>query len=217
MNSKLPFAALALLALAGCAGTGGPRDKGPAETAIVPPPPPTPGAIYRSGRELSLFADTRARQVGDILTVVLVEKTQAKKSATTTAAKDNTANIAVPSIVGYNLTRGQASIDAARKFSGGGDSSQSNQLDGNITVTVVEVLANGNLRIAGDKRVRINQGDETVRLTGLVRPADIATDNTVLSSRVANAQIAYSGSGTLADSNAPGWLSRILNSAWWPF
>jgi flagellar L-ring protein precursor FlgH len=208
--------ALAAVALAACATT-------PATLPPMPEVPPavvapkTEGAIYQPSHEFSLFADTRARQVGDIITVVLVEKTTAKKSAATTANKDSSADIAVPKIAGYEIMRGEASIDASRKFTGGGDASQSNSLDGNITVTVVERLANGNLRVRGDKQLTINQGDELVRLTGVVRPADIAPDNSVLSSRVADAKISYVGKGALADSNAQGWLSRILNSAWWPF
>jgi len=210
------LALLVAAAVTGCATTA-PKlpPMQPIPAAVVAPK--TEGAIYQPTHEFSLFADTRARQVGDILTIVLTEKTTAKKSAATTANKDANADIAVPKIIGYDIARGEASIDASRKFTGGGDSSQSNQLDGNVTVTVVERLANGNLRVQGEKQLTINQGDELVRLTGIVRPADIAPDNSVLSSRVADAKISYVGKGALADSNAQGWLSRILNSAWWPF
>ena len=210
------FALMALLSLAGCATTAATLPPAaPVPAAIVAPK--TEGAIYQPAHDFSLFADTRARQVGDILTVVLVEKTAAKKSAATTSNKDSSADIAVPKILGYDIMRGEASIDASRKFTGGGDASQSNSLDGNITVTVIERLANGNLRVQGEKQLTIDQGDEMVRLTGIVRPTDIAPDNSVPSSRVAEAKISYVGRGALADSNAQGWLSRILNSAWWPF
>ena len=209
------FLLVASAALAGCMANAEVRpDQLPPAAPIATP---TAGAIFSSGNNLALFSDNRARQVGDILTVVLVEKTAAKKSATTNSTKDASVDIGVPSLMGYSIDRMQASVDANREFKGGGDSSQSNQLDGTVTVTVVERLANGNLRIAGEKRLQINQGDETVRITGLVRPSDIATDNSVLSSRVADAQITYRGTGALADSNAPGWVTRILHSQWWPF
>jgi flagellar L-ring protein precursor FlgH len=213
---KSPLALLVVLALSGCAANAvkEPRDEPAPVPAIAPK---TEGAIYQTTHEFSLFADTRARQVGDIITVVLVEKTAAKKSAATSANKDASADIAMPKIMGYDIARGEAAIDASRKFTGGGDSSQSNQLDGNITVTVIERLASGNLRVKGEKQLTINQGDELVRLTGIIRPADIAPDNSILSSRVADARISYVGKGALADSNAQGWVSRILNSAWWPF
>ena len=214
MKSLVAF--IGLLALGGCAiNAPRPPPMPPIPAAVIAPK--TDGAIYTPSHEFALFADTRARQVGDILTVVLIEKTAAKKSASTSANKDNTVDIGVPTLAGHAISQVQASLDGSRKFAGGGDSSQSNQLDGNVTVTVVERLANGNLRVQGEKLLEINQGDETVRLTGIVRPADIAPDNSILSSRVADAHISYIGSGALADSNAPGWLSRILNSAWFPF
>jgi flagellar L-ring protein precursor FlgH len=190
----------------------------PTQQPIAPVSKPTAGSIFAPGNgQLSLFSDNRARQVGDIITVILVEKTAAKKSASTSTTKDQGVDIGVPSLAGYELSRFQASIEAGREFTGGGDTAQSNQLDGTVTVTVVERLSNGNLRIAGEKQLQINQGDETVRVAGIVRPSDISTDNSVLSSRVADAQITYKGTGALADSNAPGWVSRILNSEWFPF
>jgi flagellar L-ring protein precursor FlgH len=104
-----------------------------------------------------------------------------------------------------------------RSFSGEGGSEQSNQLTGNVTATVVEVLPNGYLRIRGEKLISINKGDEYIRLTGVVRPVDIQADNSILSTMVANAEIAYGGTGMLADASEMGWLGRFFNSRWWPF
>jgi len=84
-------------------------------------------------------------------------------------------------------------------------------------VTVVEVLANGNLVVQGEKWININQGEEYIRLRGIVRPSDISPDNTIASVRVANAQIQYSGDGSLADANEQGWLAKFFNSPWMPF
>jgi flagellar L-ring protein precursor FlgH len=104
-----------------------------------------------------------------------------------------------------------------RSFDGTGSSSQSNQLTGEITVTVAQRLANGNLLVKGEKWLTINQGQELVRIAGIVRPQDIGQDNTIESTRVADAKITYTGRGTLADANTQGWLSRFFNSKWMPF
>lgn len=184
---------------------------------------PLPGAIWQSGSEgLALFGDAKARQVGDVLTVILGERTQAKSSASTSLSKNDSAQIAPPTLFGRPVTADgievlSGELSAEREFSGSGDTSQSNQLSGNVTVTVVERLANGNLRIRGEKLLKLNQGDETIRVEGVVRPVDIAPDNTVASSRIAEARIAYAGEGSLGDANAQGWLSRLLGSRWMPF
>jgi flagellar L-ring protein precursor FlgH len=110
-----------------------------------------------------------------------------------------------------------ATVDGSRSFDGQGDSAQSNELDGSIAVTVAEVLSNGNLRIQGEKWIRINHGEEYIRLQGIVRPVDIGPDNSILSTQIANVQVAYGGTGALADSNQPGWLTRIFTSPIFPF
>ena len=108
-------------------------------------------------------------------------------------------------------------LDGERSFDGAGSSSQSNQLTGQITVTVAQRLPNGNLIVRGEKWLTINQGQELVRIAGIVRPQDIGQDNVVPSTRVADARISYTGRGTLADANTRGWLSRFFNSKWMPF
>ncbi|MCE7616813.1 flagellar basal body L-ring protein FlgH, partial [Vibrio fluvialis] len=100
---------------------------------------------------------------------------------------------------------------------GSASSSQGNKLEGAITVTVSEVLPNGVIRIRGEKWIRLNQGDEFIRLTGIVRVDDISRNNQVSSQRIGDARITYSGRGALADSNASGWLTQFFNSPWMPF
>ncbi len=173
-------------------------------------------------RGLRLFQDSKARGVGDLLTIVLVENTRAKTNAKTSVTKDAGVDIAAPTIFGQDVTYNgrpllQAGIEGSRDFAGAGDSAQSNQLAGNITVSVVEDLGNGNLRVAGEKRMRLNQGDELVQIQGLVRVADIGPDNRITSDRVGEAEILYGGRGTLARSNAMGWLGRFFNSAAFPY
>lgn len=223
---RFVLAALALVTLAGCASMPSPShdDAQWAPTAPVVSEAPVAqadGSIYHDAQGLELFADPRAHRVGDILTVSLVESTQASKKATTSTSKTDKAKIASPTIFGQGVSiLGKAAdigLDGERSFDGAGSSSQSNQLTGQITVTVAQRLPNGNLIVRGEKWLTINQGQELVRITGIVRPQDIGQDNVVPSTRVADARISYTGRGTLADANSRGWLSRFFNSKWMPF
>ena len=175
-----------------------------------------------AGNGLKLFQDNKARDVGDLLTIVLIENTQAKTQAKTAVTKDAGIGMSAPTIFGQGVTYNgknilEAEVEGSRSFGGAGDSAQSNQLDGDITVTVVEALGNGNLLVRGQKQMRLNQGDELVQIQGIVRTADIGPDNRITSDRVGNAQIVYGGRGTLARSNAMGWLGRFFNSAAFPY
>jgi len=225
MPSAFRFlAAAALLALAGCAMQPSHDD---AEWAATPPSQPevaaapADGAIYHDAQGMELFADPRAHRAGDILTIVLVESTQASKKASTSTSKKDKADLAAPTIMGHGVSINgnplSAGLDGERTFDGNGSSSQSNQLTGQITVTVAQRLSNGNLMVRGEKWLTINQGQELVRIAGIVRPQDISPDNSVPSTRVADARISYTGRGTLADANTRGWLSRFFNSKWMPF
>jgi flagellar L-ring protein precursor FlgH len=168
-----------------------------------------------------LLEDLKPRRIGDMLTVVLEEQTDAEKKAETDTAKKTGVNISGTTLLGDQVTRdGQAivtDLQSDHSFDGGGESTQSNSLTGSVTVTVVDVLVNGNLSVQGEKWIHINQGEEYVRLRGIVRPIDINSDNTISSVRIANAQIQYSGDSTLDDSNEMGWLAKFFNSKWMPF
>lgn len=211
--------AMVLGLLAGCAAGPIPEGRLP-EPHITPPPAiastASEGSLYAPYRGLSLFEDTKARNTGDLLTVLLVEKTQASKSATTSTSKATSAEIGDVTLLGQSV--GIASgIGGSSSFGGAGASAQSNKLEGSLTVSVVERLSNGVLRIVGEKRLRLNQGEETVRLEGLVRTADISPGNTITSDRIAEARIVYQGKGALADANAKGWIARFFDSPWMPF
>ncbi|TBR37186.1 MULTISPECIES: flagellar basal body L-ring protein FlgH [Dyella] len=215
-----------LLVLASLGGCAMPPKRDDAMWAATPPqeplaPPPSDGAIYHDQQGMELFNDPRAHRVGDILTISLVESTQASKKATTSTSKKDNTNIAAPTILGQGLTINgkSANIETSgdRSFDGSGNSSQSNQLTGSITVTVAQRLSNGNLLVRGEKWLTINQGQELVRISGIVRPQDIGQDNSVPSTRVADARIAYTGRGSLADANTQGWLSRFFSSKWMPY
>jgi flagellar L-ring protein precursor FlgH len=181
-----------------------------------------PGALYAQGTDVSLWSNVTARNLGDTLTVVLAESTEAEKSATTTAAKNSSAALTGPTILGRPITsNGTPILDASMgnesAFTGNGAATQSNKLDGFISVTVAKRLSNGNLVVRGQKWVAINSGREFVRLQGIVRPSDISPDNTVFSWRVADAYISYGGQGTVANASKPGWLYRFFNSPKTPF
>jgi flagellar L-ring protein precursor FlgH len=180
------------------------------------------GGVYDPTGSFDLFMDLRARAVGDILTIVLVERTAASKESSTSTAKGTSVDTGMPIFAGRPVTSNGTPIlnnelASDSSFTGQADSSQSNRLDGNITVTVADRLPNGNLLVRGEKRITLNQGEEYIRLQGIVRPVDIGPRNTVPSTKLADAQISYSGKGALADANRPGWLSRFFNSPWFPF
>jgi flagellar L-ring protein FlgH len=219
------FAALCMgAALAGC-GLLPERDHRlePVEARKLPPPVPrTEGAIYQSGQQMELFADLKARRVGDVLTIVLNESTNASKNAVTKTSKTTSVANTGPTLFGRTITTNgvpilNSSMNGAGSFDGEGSSTQSNSLAGSLTVTVVDVQGNGNLVVQGDKTLRLNQGDEFVHVAGVIRPADIATNNTVTSDKLADARISYSGKGVVNSANSMGWLARFFNSPLVPF
>jgi flagellar L-ring protein precursor FlgH len=190
------------------------------------------GAIYQTGNALILFEDIKARRIGDVLTVRLVERTDASKSAKTSSSRETEATLPNPTILGAkpqfglpgflplantDLNSFETNISAENQFSGRGDSSQRNSLFGDISVTVQDVLPNGNLVVRGEKRLNLNQGNEYVQIAGIVRPVDVTSDNSVISTKVADATIIYKGEGQIAESNTMAWLGRFFISAIFPF
>lgn len=166
---------------------------------------------------VSLTSDSRAYRVGDAVTVILQETTQASKRAGTSISKGSSIGFSPLAALGKVYDKAAVDISAERDFQGDATSTQQNALSGSLTVIVQEVLPNGLLRVAGEKNLMLNQGEEFVRLKGFVRAADVDADNRVSSLRVANARIAYSARGALADANQPGWLTRFFNSPLMPF
>lgn len=231
--SQISLLILIALTLVGC-NSAPTRDPAyaPMRPIAMPMTPQGNGAIYQSGFEKSWFENIRARRVGDMLTIKLAEKTDAKKEATTATKKANTTAITNPTVLGSTpqfsapgflpLANNKDNtlafnLSSSNDFSGEGESEQNNELTGDITVTVIEVLTNGYLLVRGEKRIGINQGNEYVRVSGIVRPTDINADNTVLSTRLADPTIVYVGDGAVAESNSIGWLARFFISALFPF
>jgi flagellar L-ring protein precursor FlgH len=201
-------------------------DFAPVQPADLRPPQQNNGAIYQAGYDMRLFEDIKSRRVGDVLTVTLAEATQAKKQADMNGSKNMniTASGNVPSLFGIAsqaLLGSNAGVtgayNMARSNVGQGKADQSNSLTGGISVTVVEVLPNGNLKVRGEKRVTLNDGSEYIRLSGIVRPIDVSSSNTISSTLVADATIMYTGDGSMADNSKAGWFTRIFTSPWFPF
>jgi len=214
-------AAMLLTLVAGCGAVIGerPGQYPPAPPPPVAAPPAESGAIYRATTSVALFEDLKARRVGDTLTIRLAERTQASKSASTDAKKDTKTDTGMPILLGGTVTHNGDEIlnnewETNQEFDGKGSSSQSNRLDGNITVTVADVLPNGNLVVRGEKWLTLNQGEEYVQIAGIVRPADISPDNSIPSFKVADARITYSGNGVIPDANRPGLLARFFMKLW---
>lgn len=182
----------------------------------------TTGSLYKTGWSNGLYSDTKARRVGDIITVLLQENTQASKSARTETSKETDATLsplvglngAAPTIGGNTL---QLGLESDSEFKGDAKADQSNSLNGQISVHVMRALPNGNLIIRGEKWLTLNTGQEFIRLTGIVRAEDISSENTIASTRVANARISYSGKGSMAEAQEAGWLSSFFMSSMWAF
>jgi len=217
---------LGMLVMSGCGGIEkrshpmyAPAE--PIDYGIVPERITT-GGVYESNRSLSLFSDVRAYHVGDIVNVVLIESTNAAKSSDTALDKSNSTDLDNPLVFGealsvhnrYNL---DVNLASASTFEGEASSNQSNSLQGSIAVQVAKVLPNGNLMVQGEKWIKINQGDEYIQLRGIIRPEDLTSDNTISSTRIADARISYGGTGVINESNTPGWLARFFMSPLSPF
>ena len=185
-------------------------------TPAPPPPPPPPianGAIFQPQYGYApLTSGQRAAQVGDVITIVLVERTQG--TSTSTSATDRAGNIGLtpPTTGPLSLfAPTDAAMGGNSTFAGHGQTGQSNSLVGEISVVVSEVLPNGTMRVRGEKLLHINRGNETIRISGLVRPTDIGADNRIASTRVADAQIDYVGRGEISRASRQGWLQRFFS------
>lgn len=178
------------------------------------------GAIYQadSARPM-MFDDRRARSVGDTLTVLIEEKTSASKKSSSAADKKGSTSLGISAINKIPLTNlAGAGAEATNKtsFEGKGDASSDNLFSGNLTVTVVDVLDNGNLIVSGEKQLTINHGTEHIRFSGVVNPLHITASNAVSSTKVADARIEYLGTGYIDEAQNMGWLSRLFMTVW-PF
>jgi len=180
------------------------------------------GTIFNASQGNLFSMETKAQMVGDIITVAFSESFQATKSQNAATSRTMDSAVTLPGalnlLIPNPLRRPMAGVSAelaagsANKFAGSGTSAQSNSLTGQVSVHVVRVFKNGNLEILGQKKLTLNNGDEYIRVHGIVRPQDIDAKNTVSSDRIANANIQYIGAGDIAASTKKGWYSKILDS-----
>lgn len=209
---------LALALLSGCASIyGTPPTVVHQPMSIRPPAPaqtaPLSGAIFQNAQLRPLFEDRRARNIGDTITINLVERTTAQKSANASAKRGSnltggitaSAKLPLATLNGLNIDAGVES-----DFSGSGAAAANNAFNGTITVTVIDVYPNGNLLVSGEKQIAINQGQEFIRFSGVINPNVVTAANTVQSTQVADARIEYKGSGFIDEHNTIGWLHRFF-------
>jgi flagellar L-ring protein precursor FlgH len=180
----------------------------------LPAPAVATGSIFQvNDGYASLIEGSRAHRVGDPLTIVLVERTAASKSAGSKLDSSGGLGISPPTtgVLSKLFNATDATASGKRNFGGTGSADQSNTLSGEVSVTVARVFPNGTMLVQGQKRVTLNRGDEFVQIKGLIRVADIDANNRVASTRVADAQIAYTGKGDVARASRQGWLSRFFS------
>ena len=207
---------LGLIALALVAAPAAAKDKVAPDAFSVsmpapPPAPPSNGAIFQGGYT-PLTSGGRAGQVGDIITIQLVERTAATKSNAANTQRDGSIGLTPPSTGPFSLfDPSDVGASGTQQFKGKGDASQSNALSGEVSVTVAAVYPNGTMLVKGEKLLTLNRGDERVQISGIVRAIDIGPDNRVLSTRVANANIRYVGKGEIARASKQGWLQRFFS------
>ena len=211
--------------LSGCAPVQPVLIPSPNFAAVQPAEPAVPrmatGSIYNSPNSDNWFGRGRNFQIGDVITVLLDERTQAARSTSTNTSRE-AKNNAIPSALGVipGGIRGVASSlnlnDSTTKSTGTGSADQTASLTGSLAVSVVEVLPNGNLVVRGEKQLSLSEGSEVIQVSGVIRPQDVSPSNTVLSRRLAHSQIAYRGSGELAAASQPGWGTKLINR-FWPF
>jgi len=219
---------IGLAALTGCTSLPDSEVKNDPDFAPVEPMEPgidvvNTGSMFQENYVNNLYSDIKAHRVGDIITVYLEEATSASKNAGTSHEKKNTYGVTIDSTIiptkgstPLTITGGGAGFNQNSKFEGDADADQSNNLQGSITVNVVRVLNNGNLVIRGEKWLMLNNGEEYVRIKGVIRSEDVSSDNTVSSMRVANARIQYGGTGDFANTQQQGWLTSFFNGPYWP-
>ena len=233
MQGRYLLAAAPLL-LSACMGAGG---SGPQAGFTAPPPPgaamvagggtdpllvaaPQPlaqttsaGAIFQTGTGYAaLVTGTRARALGDMVTIILTEATTTTKSTTGQTNRSGSFGITPPSAGPLDFLNPDALKAAAEgSFTGGGNAAQQSRLSGAVAVTVAAIYPNGTAEVVGEKQMMFSQGDEWVQFAGRIRLVDIDSDNRLASSQVANARIIYSGKGAVQQASRPGWLSRFFN------
>lgn len=226
MNGTRWILAGLLMLAAGCAHTPEPVPVAAPPTPELYPSAMPSGSLWRQGLG-DVYADRKARRLGDIVTVNIVEETSATQEASTDSTRDSGLDAAIKDVFGLPTNFGMYDFlgsrqpfsptlqgDYKRNFKGSGTTTRKGKLVATLTAKVVEVLPGGNLRIAGRRQVKVNREKQFITLEGIIRPDDISLNNMVYSTQVADAQIKYTGRGVLGDVQGPGWFARIMDWLW---
>ncbi len=242
MKTARPFITTALLTLvvalglSGCATAPAPLKHSPDFAPVLPveieKPRVATGAIYIGRQSDNFFGRSRSYKVGDLITVLLNESTQADRRQSGTISRESSndvipsgltsrvQNLSLPTrIMGTTLggVLNDVNLNSANiESTGSGEANQRASLTGALSVTVVEVLSNGNLMVRGEKQLALTEGAEIIQVSGILRPNDVSPNNTVQSRRLANAQISYRGTGDMANASRAGWGTSALMKLW-PF
>ncbi len=221
--NRLPLVAVLAALLSACAAPRAPVTASAPMTArpqsFDPSAAAPTGAIFRANSNIFLFEDRKPRIVGDLMTVQINESLNASQTANSSTEKKTSATASLPKIaglLGHNFNGLGATASGDNVYNGNGQTASTDVFTGTITVTITEVLANGNLVIAGEKQIGIRQNSETLRFSGVVDPAFIQPGNIVSSTQVADVRLDYRGGGNIEEAQIQGWLGRFFNS-WSPF
>lgn len=193
------------------------------EPATVPKeeilPPPPVGSIWPGeNAKNSLFTDNKARHVNDIITIVIDESSSGNNKADTATSKDTSISASVSSFLGLEkyLPSTQIGGSSANSLTGSGETSRDGKLEAQITAMVVKIMDNGNLVIEGRRQLTVNEEDQYIIISGIIRPEDVTSDNVISSQYIADARIVYTGTGVVNDKMRPGFMTRIVDWTW-PF
>ncbi len=225
---KKNILACSALLLSACAGTAPPQVMHtPSNFRQIPiqSAPPAEGSLYSPGTESSLYSDMRARNTGDVITILIEENLRGTKNASTSTSKKSDMNLGLTGILGLEFNEAmqpnyKGTVDATKaiggassdSFNGSGKTSRDASLRGTVSARVLQVLPDGNLFVEGTRELKINNETQFLILSGVVRPKDVTPDNTISSTKLADARIEYTGAGTLSEKQSPGWLGRILGT-----
>lgn len=208
---SLAFFAIAAVVASGPAHARKARESFVPSVPSVPPLAAANGAIFQDAGYAPLTSGARASRVGDLLTIVLTERTSATKASSSGTDRNGTISLTPPATGPLSLFKpGDINSGGAQSFKGKGESAQSNALSGEVSVTIAAVYPNGTMLVRGEKAVTLSRGEERVQISGIVRAADISPDNRIVSTRVADARIRYIGKGHVSDASRPGWLQRFF-------
>ena len=237
LRTLMIVCAMSVLSLTGCVGVSSQNLKS-AQRIDLPPTYIMPsaerpyqavseGAIYKSGTGMDLYSDGRARRIGDLVMVKIVETSSGSKKAETTTERKSSVSGGLTSLFGIEkwlsernsrFTPSATSLQAelSNDFEGTGETKRNSNVTATITARVMDVTVDGNLLIRGFREIRVNNETQHIILSGLIRPSDISTENSILSSHISDARIEYNGTGVISEKQQPGWLARTVDLVW-PF